>query len=433
MSVHFGLSRRSALLSFATATLPFTTTPGAAHAQARPTENLYLVQGVTFVGTPAQQQAAAPFIYELNRDEAFRKAMTARINSAAASLRIKSGHRIVNDLASVQGDTYALSFAVTGERVDVEKLDGNQFNIQYRLRLQVLVINLSVKPENRRVVVVQSVPVDYLTLSDREPTWAQQLDTFRRLYLDPPAGANALAAWLNEASALDLREGNVWVRVDPFAIQPKAANLMAQAGMTAVEMSQLSRIFTSLAEDGINRGFGIPVIPSVAGDVVETAVVYSFNDSATAQERFGSTGPGGPQATFVYPEPSWIVEFSARDFHYARSKTTTPAGLPMDVIQVALALEMGLKSASPSHPLQPLRTVFIKQERKGIVNDPNRVVPPAADTRRLCERLMKETFEFMVRPASADAWLKGSHRFPDRTAEVKAAMQQFSQQFSTRK
>lgn len=403
-----------------------------ASAQTRPIENLYLIQGVTFVGTTAQQQAAAPFIFELNRDEAFRKAMTARLNSAVASLRIKSGHQIRTDLAAVQGDTYALSFAVTGERVDVEQLDGNQFNIQYRLRVLVLVINLSVKPENRRVVVVQSVPVDYLTLSDRLPTRAQQLETFRRLYLNPPAGVNVLAAWINEAAALDLRETNVWLKVDPFTIQPKAANLMAQAGISAVEMSQLSRIFTSLAEDGINRGFGIPVIPSVAGDVTEAAF-FTFDDPATAQEKFGSSGSSSSQASFAYPEPSWIVEFSVRDFHYSRSKAMTPAGLPLDVIQVALALEVGVKSASPSHPLQPLRTVFIKQERKGILNDPNRVVPPAADTRRLCERLMKETFEFMVKPASADAWLKGSHRFPDRTAEVKAAMQQFSQQFSTRK
>jgi hypothetical protein len=296
----------------------------------------------------------------------------------------------------------------------------------------VLVINLSVKPENRRVVVVQSVPVDYLTLSDRPPTRVQQLETFRSLYLNPPAGANVLAAWLNEASALDLRESNVWVKIDPFTIQSKATNLMAQAGISAVEMSQLSRIFTSLAEDGINRGFGIPVIPSVAGDVVEAAF-FTFDDSATAQEKLGSTGSSSSQASFAYPEPSWIVEFSLRDFHYSRSKSTTPAGLPLDVIQVAIALEVVVKPASPSHPLKPLRTVFIKQERKGILNDPNRVVPPAADTRRICERLMKETFEFMVKPASADAWLKGSHRFPDRTAEVKAAMQQFSQQFSTRK
>jgi hypothetical protein len=428
-----GIHRRSAVAYVAATGLSLGTKCGVSHAQTRAQESLYLVQGVTFVGTQEQQRSAAPFILKLNRDEGFRRAMSSRLSAAVSSLRIKSGHRIDQDnLASVQGDTYAISFAVSGERVDVERLDGTQFNVQYRVRALVLVMNLSVKSENRRIVAVHTVPVTYLTVSDRPPSSTQRLEMFRRLYLAPPADADVVGAWLKEAESLDLREGNVWVRVEPFSIQPKASRMMGEAGISPAELSQMSRRFTSDAEDGISRGFRIPVIPSVAGDTLEAAL-FTFQDPATAQQIFGGSGGGLAQATFAFPEPSWIVELSAKDYRYVRGKGTTPGGNPIDVIDVALALDIHLRAASPSHPIQPLRTTFFKQERKGIVNDPSRIVPPAADTSRLGERLMKETFEFMTKPSDADPWLKGAHLFPERTAEVKALMQRFAQQFSTRR
>jgi hypothetical protein len=256
---------------------------------------------------------------------------------------------------------------------------------------------------------------------------------FRRLYLDPPVNADVLSAWITEAASLDLREGNVWLRVEPFFIQPKPARLMAEAGISNDEIRQMSRRFTSDAEDGVSRAFRIPVIPSVAGDVIETAMVFNFSDSATAQQVFGSSGSGATQVTFAFPEPSWVIALSGKDYRYVRARGTTRGGNPLDVIDVALALDVEVRSASPSYPIPPLRTTFFKREQVAFVDDRSRFVPPVADTSRLCERLMRETFEFMVKPLESDNWLKGSHVFPERSAEVKAAMQRFSQQFSTRR
>ena len=405
---------------------------GASLAQPRPSEDIYLVQGVTFIGTPDQQVSAAPYILELNRDEGFRKAMENRIRSAAASLRIKSGHRIQENLASVQGDTYALSFAVTGERVEVERVGGTQFNIQYRLRVLVLVMNMSVKPENRKIVSVYNVPVTYLTLGDRPPSKSQRLEMFRRLYLDPPAGADAISAWLKVASSLELREGNVWVKIAPFTLNPKASRMMTEAGIGAPEIAQMSRRFTSDAEDGISGRFNIPVIPSVSGDAVESAIVFTFNDSSLAQQIFGSTNSAGKQELFAFPEPSWIIEMSAKDYRYARSKQMSPGGNPVDIIDVALAIELNVRPASPSHPIPPLQTTFFKRENKAFI-DPSRIVESSADTNRLSERLMIEIIDFMANPASGDSWLKVAHIFPERTASIKSLMQRISQQFSTRR
>lgn len=425
MLVSGAITRRSL---FALASLASGTT----FAQPRHGEDIYLIQGVTFVGTPEQQLTAAPYIYELNRDEGFRKAMDSRLRMASSSLRFKSGHRIQDNLASVQGDTYALSFAVTGERVEVERVGGAQFNIQYRLRVLVLVMNMSVKPENRKVVSVYNVPITYLTLGDRPPSKSQRLEMFRRLYLDPPAGADALSAWLKVASALELREGNIWVKIAPFSVTPKASRMMSEAGITAPEIAQMSRRFTSDAEDGVSGRFNIPVLPSVSGDAVESALVFTFNDSSLAQQMFGSTNAAGKQELFSFPEPSWIIEMSAKDYRYARGKQTSPGGNPLDIIDVAMAMELNVRPTSTSHPIQPLQTTFFKRENKAFI-DPTRIIEPSADTNRLAERLMIEIIDFMVNPAAGDSWLKLAHIFPDRTASVKSSMQRIAQQFSTRR
>ena len=405
---------------------------GSSLAQPRSTEDVYLIQGATFIGTPEQQLVAAPYMLELNQDEGFRKAMNNRLRTATASLRFKAGHRIQENLASVQGDTYALSFAVTGERVEVERVGGAQFNIQYRLRVLVLVMNMSVKPENRKLVAVVNVPVTYLTLGDRPPSKSQRLEMFRRLYLDPPSSADALGAWLKAASTMDLLEGSIWVKVAPFTVQPKASRMMSEVGISSVEMAQMARRFTSDGEDGISGRFNIPVIPSVAGDTVESAMLFTFNDPSLAQQMFGSTNSAGKQEQFTFPEPSWIVEMSAKDYRYVRSKQLSPGGNPVDIIDVALAIELNVRAASPSHPIQPLQTTFLKRENKVFI-DPTRIVEPGADTNRLAERLMNEIIDFMANPATVEAWLKTSHVFPDRTASVKSLMQRISQQFSTRR
>lgn len=418
------ISRRSLLALASVAS-------SSAFSQPRPTEDIYLVQGVTFIGTPEQQIAAAPYILELNRDEGFRMAMNNRLRAAAASLRFNSGHRLQENLASVQGDTYALSFAVTGERVEIERVGGNQFNIQYRLRVLVLVMNMSVKPENRKVVSVYNVPITYLTLGDRPPSQSQRLEMFRKLYLDPPAGSDALSAWLKVASSLELREGNVWVKIAPFTVTPKASRMMSEAGITPTEIAQMSRRFTSDAEDGVSGRFNIPVIPSVSGDAIEAAL-FTFNDTYLAQQMFGSSNSAGKQEAFSFPEPSWIIEMSAKDYRYARGKQTSPGGNPVDIIDVAMAIDLNVRPASPSHPIQPLQTTFFKRENKAFI-DPTRIVQPSADTNRVSERLMNEIFDFMVNPAAGDNWLKTAHIFPDRTASVKSSMQRISQQFSTRR
>lgn len=174
--------------------------PGTLFAQSKPAEDIHFIWGATFIGTPEQQRAATPYLLELNKDERFQKQLDKRLGDAVLGMRFKSGHRIQTDLASVQGDTFALSFAVTGERVEVERVGGSQFNIQYRLRAMVLVINLSVKPENRRIVAIHTVPVTYLTVGDRPPSQQEILGVFRSLYLEAPAGVDVLAAWLKVAT-----------------------------------------------------------------------------------------------------------------------------------------------------------------------------------------------------------------------------------------
>ena len=403
-----------------------------AFAQARPLEDLYLIRGVTFVGTPEQQKSAAPYLLKLNDDERFRAVMATRLEKAIGALRIKSGHRVQTDEASVQGDTYALSFAVSGERVEIELVDGKQVNVQYRLRAVVLVINLSVKAENRRVVAAYTVPVTYLTVADREPTAQEKLEMFRRLYMDPPANADVLTAWLRVASELDLREGNVWVKVNPFGLQAKAVAAMEKVGISSAEMALLARRFTSDIEDGVCSKFLSPVIPSVAGDTIETALIFTFNDSGAAQRAFGSSVAGGLQQTFAFPEPSWLIDFSAKDFRYVREKRQSPGGNVVDVIDVAMALELGLRPASNSHPMAPLVTTFMKREVKSFI-DPTRVIQPSADTHRITERLSQEILQFIAAPNAGSGWLKGAHVYPERSADVQASMLRYSQQLLTKR
>jgi hypothetical protein len=377
--------------------------------------DIYLTPGVNFVSDISSQIKIAPWILQLNSDPQFRDEMELRLQKAVEATKMKKGYRVITrELAQQGSDNYAASFAVSGELISREILDGKSF-IQYEIHAQVLVVNFSSIPDRQRLVAAYPIRLRHRTSPEVEPTNAQHLEIFKQMYLRPKVDmGDIVGLWVNRLAGIELSEKDVWIKVMPFRFEEKAK--VAIASEVALIPSMTSRL-TSNVEGVISSQFNLPIIPSVIGQSTEKGIVVFSNSY-------------GVQKNFKLADPSFILEFSVKDLRSVSNIKKTSAGNDQTDLMYAAALDVNLRDEITRKDSAPFNVTFKKID--GISFLGKRELSKSADFYRLIEGLSSEFLLFVKNSNKSDKWLATSLVFPDKANEVRGAFATLSQQLSAR-
>lgn len=381
---------------------------------AQPTD-IYLIPGVNFVSDISSQNKIAPWILELNKNPDFRSAMELRLQKVVEATKMKRAYRIVTrDFAQQGSDTYAVSFAVSGELINREILDGKTF-IQYEIHAQVLVVNFSTIPDRQRLVAAYPVRLRHRTSPDYEPTSSQHLEVFRQMYLQPKVDmADIVGLWANRLSGIELSEKDVWVKVLPFRFEDKAKLAISSE---VAEIPSMSSRLTSSVEGFISSQYNLPVIPNVIGQSTEKGTLV-FSSSY------------GVQKNFKLADPSFILEFAVKDLRSVANVKKTAGGNEQTDLMYASALDVYLRDEITRKGAAPYNVTFKKID--GISFLGKRDLSKSADFYRLIEGLSLEFMMFVKNSNKSEKWLSTALVYPDRANEVRGAFAALSQQLSVR-
>lgn len=271
-------------------------------------ESLYWTPAVRFVGAPAQVREQFPHLTLLAKDAALESQLTTLLrDAAAAALADRSDLRFVAETLATQGDDHhVLSFAIDGEDIETQVIDG-QLAVSYEIQALVLLLNLSRDPNRQRVVASYPVRVRYLDMPEngQVPTESQRLAVFRQMLLKPVIGMPSIVhEWARQSARLSLRNRDKFVRVRAVQVGDAAQQALRSAGATPGQVSGMVQRATSLLEAGLVKGFNIPIIPD-SGELAAGILQLT-----TAN---GTVGP-----SFPFAQPDHSLQITLRDLRHVR-------------------------------------------------------------------------------------------------------------------
>jgi hypothetical protein len=251
--------------------------------------------GVSLAGEFAQLPRLMPTLHELLTTEEFKqrfhvRATQAVVKAAAShpSLRI-----LVNEQISQEDDSYALTFALSGESVTSITMEQATY-VDYVVQALLLVANVSKDPDRQRIVSSYPVGVRYTHAypDGRKPDPRDRKAIIAGMLMGEMGKADLVDAWQTRLGEVSLRERDEWIAVAPLKILPDAQR---QGGFTKDQADAVSFRVSSVVEGNISRAADIPIVPSTFDGALETLTLSFANRGVLA---------------FRKPNPSYLLQVS---------------------------------------------------------------------------------------------------------------------------